>query len=79
MSDLTHLLLPASDAIPFDHFEVEGVIRRRCTIPVEDTEADYWTVIGYISGEQIFAIGRFASRAEAEEFCGQLVRHGRAA
>ena len=76
MSDLTHLPLPASDAIPFDNFEVQGVIRRRWTIPVEDTEAEYWTIIGYISGKQICGIGRFASRAEAEELCGRLFRHG---
>jgi hypothetical protein len=67
------------DAIPFDDFEVQGVIRRRTSIPVDDTDAEYWTIIGYISGKQICGIGRFASRAEADEVCNGLYRHGRPA
>jgi len=77
MSDLTHLPSTASDAIPFNHFEVQGVIRRRWTIPVDDTEAEYWTIMGYISGKQICGIGRFATRAEAEELSATLFRHSR--
>jgi hypothetical protein len=79
MSDSNNFLTTLSDAIPFDDFEVQGVIRRRCSIPVDDNDAEYWTIIGYISGKQICGIGRFASRAEAEEFCKGLYRHGRSA
>jgi hypothetical protein len=79
MSDLKNLPLPASDAIPFDDFKVQGVIRRRWTIPVDDKDAEYWTIIGYIAGKQMCGIGRFASRAGAEELCGRLHRHGRSA
>jgi len=79
MNDSNHLSAPPSDAIPFDDFEVQGVIRRRRSIPVNDTDAEYWTIIGYISGKQICGIGRFASRAEAEEFCKGLYRHRRSA
>ena len=77
MSDFTPFPLPAYDAIPFDDFKVQGVIRRRFNIPVDDANAEYWTVIGYMSGKQICGIGRFKSRTEAEEFCGGLVRHPR--
>ena len=70
---------PGSDAIPFDNFEVQGVIRRRRSIPVDDADAEYWTIIGYISGKQICGIGRFASRAEAEDVCKGLYRHRRTA
>ena len=79
MSDSNHLPAPSDDAIPFDNFEVQGVIRRRWSIPVDDTDAEYWTIIGYISGKQICGIGRFASRAEAEEVCKGLYRHRRSA
>jgi hypothetical protein len=65
------------DPIPFDDFEVQGVIRRRYSIPVADERAEYWTVIGYIKGERACGIGRFASRVEAEEFRRGLHRHGR--
>ena len=61
------------------HHEVQGVIRRRGFIPVDDADAEYWTIIGYMSGEQICGIGRFASRAEAEEVCKGLYRHRRPA
>jgi len=79
MTQQTDINAPWSDAIPFDNFEVRGVIRRRWSIPVDDADAEYWTIIGYISGKQIGGIGRFASRAEAEELCGRLFRHGRPA
>lgn len=79
MSDSDHLSAPLGDAIPFDNFEVQGVIRRRWSIPVDDTDAEYWTIIGYISGKQSCGIGRFASRAEAEEVCKGLCRHRRSA
>lgn len=79
MTDSNNHPAPLSDAIPFDAFEVQGVIRRRRSIPVNDTDAEYWTIIGCISGEQICGIGRFASRAEAEDFCKGLYRHGRSA
>lgn len=79
MIQRTDINEPWSDAIPFDNFEVQGVIRRRGSMPVDDADAEYWTIIGYISGNQICGIGRFASRAEAEELCGRLSRHGRPA
>jgi hypothetical protein len=79
MSDPKDLLASCNDAIPFDNFEVQGVIRRRWSIPVDDTDAEYWTIIGYISGKQICGIGRFASRAEAERFSQGLYRHKRSA
>jgi len=79
MTQETDINAPSSDAIPFDNFEVQGVIRRRRTIPVDDTDAEYWTIIGYISGKQVCSIGRFASRAEAEEVCKGLHRHRRSA
>ena len=79
MSDSNHFSEPPSDAIPFDDFEVQGVIRRRWSIPVDDTDAEYWTIIGYISGKQICGIGRFATRAEAEDVCKGLFRHRRSA
>jgi hypothetical protein len=79
VSDPTNLPAPFNDAIPFDNFEVQGVIRRRWSIPVDDTAAEYWTIIGYISGKQICGIGRFASRAEAERFSEGLYRHKRSA
>jgi hypothetical protein len=79
MSDSNDFLTTLSDPIPFDDFKVQGVIRRRRSIPVDDANAEYWTIIGYISGEQICGIGRFASRAEAEEQCRGFYRHGRSA
>ena len=79
MNDSNHLSAPFGDAIPFDDFEVQGVIRRRLSVPVDDTDAEYWIIIGYISGTQICGIGRFVSRAEAEKVCMGLHRHRRSA
>jgi len=79
MSDSNNLPAPLSGAIPFDNFEIQGVICRRWSIPVDDTDAEYWTIIGYISGKQICGIGRFASRAEAEHVSKGLYRHRRSA
>jgi len=79
MSDANDFLTTLSDPMRFDDFKVQGVIRRPWIIPVEDAEAESWTIIGCVSGEQICGIGRFASRAEAEEECRGLYRHGRSA
>ena len=79
MTQETDINAPWSDAIPFDNFEVQGVIRHRRSIPVDDSDAEYWTIIGYISGKQICGIGRFASRAEAEKVGEGLHRHRRSA
>ncbi len=66
--------LPAgSTGTPFDDYGVHGVIRRGRSIPVPDEQAEYWTVIGYLSGQAVCGIGRFATRHEADEFCRGLV------
>ena len=35
------------------------MIRRNCrSIPVDDAQAEYWTIIGYIAGQKACGIGR---------------------
>jgi hypothetical protein len=65
-------LLSGTGTIPFENFRVQGVIRRSHAIPVLDEQAEYWTVIGYIAGQEVCGIGRFVTRPEAEDFASSL-------
>lgn len=59
-------LMAGAKGIPFEDFQVQGVIRRGHIIPVPDDQAEYWTIIGTIGGEQVCGIGCFDSREDAE-------------
>ena len=69
-------LAAADGVIPFEAFEVQGAIcrRGRC-IKVPDSQAEYWTIIAYMSGKEVCGIGRFTSRPEAENVSNGLIRH----
>jgi hypothetical protein len=71
-------LVSADGVIPFEAFEVQGAIcrRGRC-IKVPDSQAEYWTIIAYMSGKEVCGIGRFTSRPEAVNVSRRLVGHER--
>jgi hypothetical protein len=74
--------------VRFDGYEIHGV-KRYCEDghswcePVDDKEADFWSLYGHIPGEGVVCIGDFSSREFAEEIyahiTGSLWRDGRAA
>jgi hypothetical protein len=55
---------------PYDAYEIHGVasVNERGTIcePVEDSDAELWTLYGHIPGQGVEAIGDFRTREHAE-------------
>lgn len=61
---------------PYDAYEIHGVafVNTRGTIcePVEDADADMWTLYGHVPGHGVEAIGDFRTREHAEEVFARI-------
>lgn len=62
--------------IPYDAYEIHGVaaVNAQDMIyePVEDTEAEPWTLYGHVPGQGVEAIGDFRTREYAEEVFARI-------
>lgn len=63
----------------FDNYEISGCKESRdasggsFTEPVEDDEAEFWTLYGHAEGEGVMAIGDFKTRKVAENVYFRIV------
>lgn len=61
---------------PYDAYEIHGVafVNTERTIyePVEDADAEMWTLYGHVPGQGVEAIGDFRSREYAEEVFARI-------
>jgi len=61
---------------PYDAYEIHGVafVNAQDTIyePVEDADAEMWTLYGHVSGQGVEAIGDFRTREYAEEVFARI-------
>jgi hypothetical protein len=66
-------------ALLFDNYEISGCKEFRdgngtsYTEPVEDDEAEFWTLYGHTEGEGVMAIGDFKTRKVAENVYFRIV------
>ena len=61
---------------PYDAYEIHGVAfantERTIYEPVEDADAEMWTLYGHIPGQGVEAIGDFRTREYAEEVFARI-------
>lgn len=62
--------------VPYDAYEIHGVAfadtERSVYEPVEDAEAEMWTLYGHVPGQGVEAIGDFRTRECAEEVFARI-------
>jgi len=68
--------VPGELPIPYDAYEIHGVVAVNAQDmiyePVEDTEAELWTLYGHVPGQGVEAIGDFRTREHAEEVFARI-------